>query len=132
MVGLGCAGCSLTVSLPGFTYEVFQGLLGALVWILANATYLDYRREGRPRGFRRLLAFWFGLPTTFLVRLFVPEGRPERLAPDELNAEGEEALLLAEIRAAAVSRTAGRAAGQELAGGHPAEKDDSDDLGDHP
>jgi hypothetical protein len=71
---------------------VFEGILGLLVWLVANGLYIDMKRRGR-RGFGRVVLFFMGLPLTFLW-LVVPEGRDPELqsVPDDTDD------LLAEIR----------------------------------
>lgn len=69
---------------------------GGLAWVLANIAYFDLKRRGK-RGMLRFLAFWGGLPTTFLMAALLPEGKPRSLlaggeSPEEVDA------LLAEIR----------------------------------
>ncbi len=70
-----------------------ESLVGFLVWLVANLVYLDRKRSGR-RGLRRLLAFWLGIPTTWLTLLFVREGSTLLVEPPP---DDEEALL-AEVR----------------------------------
>jgi hypothetical protein len=72
---------------------LIEAAAGAVVWALANAVYFDMKRKGT-RGFRRFLAFWFGVPTTWAMLLLVPEGRIARVHPPL----DDEASLLAEVR----------------------------------
>lgn len=53
---------------------VFQSVVAALVWIVANVVYLDMKRKG-VRGFTRFAAFWVGSPTTWIIFFAVREGR---------------------------------------------------------
>jgi hypothetical protein len=66
-----------------------QWSVGAIVWALANAVYVDMRRKG-VRGFGRFAAFWVGFPVSFLWMALVKEGRPLPLEPDD---DAEELLL---------------------------------------
>jgi hypothetical protein len=60
-----------------------QWSVGAIVWALANAVYVDMRRKG-VRGFGRFAAFWVGFPVSFLWMALVKEGRPLPIeAPDD-------------------------------------------------
>ena len=71
-----------------------QSVIAGVVWIVANAVYLDMKRKGKG-GFTRFAAFWAGLPTTLLAFVVVPEGhRPafETPRPDD------DAALLEAIR----------------------------------
>jgi hypothetical protein len=68
-------------------------LAGALVWLVANGVYLDARRKGT-RGFVRFLAFWMGLPVTWISLIKVAEGSQPVIEPPP---DDEEALL-AEVR----------------------------------
>jgi hypothetical protein len=69
---------------------------GSLAWILANIAYFDLKRRGQ-RGVLRFLAFWAGLPGTFLVAALLPEGKPRPLLPGG-ESPAEVDALLAEIR----------------------------------
>jgi hypothetical protein len=77
------------MGMEGFIGE----FIGALVWLVANVVYLDSRRKGT-RGFRRLLAFWMGLPVTWFTLLVVKEASAPRIEPPPDDEEG----LLAEVR----------------------------------
>jgi hypothetical protein len=66
--------------------------VGAIVWALANAVYVDMRRKG-VRGFGRFAAFWVGFPVSFLWMALVDEGR---LLP--IEAQEDEDELLREVR----------------------------------
>lgn len=70
-----------------------EGMVGGIVWFLANALYADMKRKGRT-GFSRLILFWMGLPMSFLLFLLLPEGSVPEMEepPDDADA------LLAEIR----------------------------------
>jgi len=82
---------------------LLRELIGLIVWLVANAVYLNSVRKGT-RGFRRFLAFWMGLPATFFTLLLVTEGSQPALAPPPDDEEG----LLEEIR-----RNRGLAPGDE-------------------
>lgn len=66
-----------------------QALVSFLVWLVANVVYLSRKRSGT-RGFGRIVAFWLGSPTTWLVFLLVREGSGVAVAPPP---DDEEALL---------------------------------------
>ena len=68
-------------------------LVGAVVWVVALLVYMDARRRGR-RGFTRFIAFWVGMPGTFLSMFVVKEGSQPDIAPPP----DDEHALLAEIR----------------------------------
>jgi hypothetical protein len=72
---------------------VLEGIAGTIVWVLANALYVDQKRKGRG-GFGRIVLFWMGLPLTWLWLLAVPEGSAPVL--EEPPDDAEE--ILAEIR----------------------------------
>jgi hypothetical protein len=61
-----------------------QWAVGAIVWTLANAVYVDLRRRG-VHGFGRFAAFVVGLPATFFWMVRVKEGRP---LPIESSGDG--------------------------------------------
>ncbi len=64
-----------------------------VVWALANLVYVEMKRKGK-KGFQRVLAFFFGLPTTWLAFFLLDEGAQLELAPPP----DDEAALLREIR----------------------------------
>jgi hypothetical protein len=72
---------------------VFEGIAGSIVWILANALYVDLKRKGRS-GFSRIILFWMGIPLTWLWLFLIREGSVQEIeeVPDDAEA------LLAEIR----------------------------------
>ena len=72
---------------------IVSAVVGFLVWVVANVVYADKRRRA-VRGFARLLAFWLGLPGTFLSLLLVKEGSQPALDPPPDDDES----LLAEVR----------------------------------
>ena len=74
---------------------MLEGILGSLVWIVANVAYGLYLRDGE-RGFKRLAAFWLGFPLTLCSGFFVP--RTRRLTEPRRNELEEERTLLMEIR----------------------------------
>ena len=71
ILGLGAVslpGCTVTVS-PG---EFSAGITaGVGLYALANVIYAKMRLEDEPSALKRMLAFWVGLPTTFLLFLLV-------------------------------------------------------------
>jgi hypothetical protein len=73
-----------------------QWSVGAIVWALANAVYVDMRRKG-VRGFGRFAAFWVGFPVSFLWMALVKEGRPLSLETSEDDVDDVDELLL-EVR----------------------------------
>jgi hypothetical protein len=74
---------------------VLEGLIGGLIWALANILYVDLKRKGKP-GFGRIILFWMGTPLTWLWLLLIREGSAPVLeeVPDDANA------ILADIRRA--------------------------------
>lgn len=72
--------------------HVVNGIVGALLWGLANAVYYDLKRKGI-RNFGRFAAFWVGNPTTWITFFAVKEGRQPTFDRPE-----DEDTLLAEIR----------------------------------
>ncbi len=72
---------------------MFEGIVGSVVWVLANALYIDMKRKGRS-GFSRIILFWMGTPLTWLWFFLIREGSAPAIeeAPDDAEA------LLAEIR----------------------------------
>ena len=72
---------------------LIEAVTGAVLWLVANAVYLDMKRKGT-RGFTRFLAFWFGNPATWLTFFLLPEGQAPVVKPPP----DDEAGLLAEIR----------------------------------
>lgn len=70
-----------------------EELISLVVWLVANAVYLDARRKGQG-GFRRFLGFWMGLPGTFFSMVLVTEGSQPVVKPPP---DDEEALL-SEVR----------------------------------
>lgn len=70
-------------------------LVGLVVWLVANGVYLASVRKGE-KGFRRLLAFWMGIPGTLVTLMAVREGSQPVLEPPP----DDEDALLAEVRRA--------------------------------
>jgi len=69
-----------------------QAMVGAMLWLLANAVYYDLRRKGE-RNFTRFAAFWVGTPTTWITLFAVrPLSRPTFETTDD------ESLLFEEVR----------------------------------
>jgi len=81
-----------------------QWAVGAIVWALANAVYVDMRRRG-VRGFGRFAAFWVGFPVSFLWMALVKEGRP---LPIEPPGDDVDELLLEVRRDREARRLGGR------------------------
>lgn len=52
-----------------------ETIFGAAFWTLANLAYLLFRTNGE-HGFRRIAAFWFGMPLTWITLVVVREGVP--------------------------------------------------------
>ena len=48
---------------------MLEGILGSLVWVVANFAYGSYLRDGE-RGFKRLAAFCARIPSHTLCGLF--------------------------------------------------------------
>lgn len=78
-----------------------QTLIAAVVWIVANAVYLDMKRKGI-HGFTRFAAFWAGTPTTWITFFAVKEGVQPTFEP-----EMDDADLLAQIRRDRALRSGG-------------------------
>ena len=94
--------------------DFLKALVGAIIWVVANAVYVDLKRKGL-HGFTRFVAFWLGTPTTWIWLFALREGvRPTFTPPPD--DEGE--ALLREIRADRVSRS--------LPAADEAEKDSND------
>ena len=73
--------------------DLIERIVVAVLWATANAVYFDMKRKGT-RGFRRFLAFWFGIPTTWATFFLLPEGQVHEVKPPP----DDESALLAEIR----------------------------------
>lgn len=93
---------------------LLEELIGLAVWLVANSVYLRARRAGSG-GLQRLLAFWMGLPGTFLCMVLVKEGSQSRLTPPP---DDDEALL-AEVRRARTLRAGSSTAPPDDIQGHP-------------
>lgn len=74
--------------------SLVQGVIAAIVWIVANVVYVDMKRKGI-HGFTRFAAFWAGTPTTWITFFAVREGRQPTF---QASPEDDERDLLAEIR----------------------------------
>ncbi len=72
---------------------MFEGIVGAIIWALANGLYIDLKRKGKT-GFSRVVLFWMGLPLTWLWLFLVKEGTAPVLEEPPDDAEA----ILAEIR----------------------------------
>lgn len=64
-----------------------------VLWILANAVYVDMRRRGE-KGLKRLVAFWIGWPGTLVGMLSVDEASQPAVRKDDRDL----GLLVREIR----------------------------------
>ncbi len=69
-----------------------ESLAAAVVSVVSNVTYYQRRRTGRG-GVGRIVAFWCGVPFTWLTLFLVPVGAPEVEPPPD-----DEDALLDEIR----------------------------------
>lgn len=72
---------------------MFEGVIGSILYALANILYIDQKRKGRG-GFARIILFWMGIPLTWLWLFLVPEGSAPVLDEPRDDAEA----LLEEIR----------------------------------
>ena len=72
---------------------MFEGIVGSIVWVLANALYIDMKRKGRS-GWSRIFLFWMGNPLTWLWFFLIREGSAPEIEEPPDDAEA----LLAEIR----------------------------------
>ncbi|MBT8398019.1 MAG: hypothetical protein HKO65_09655 [Gemmatimonadetes bacterium] len=72
---------------------MFEGLVGSIIWALANILYVDLKRKGKA-GWSRIILFWMGIPLTWLWFFIIREGSAPELeeAPDDADA------ILAEIQ----------------------------------
>ncbi len=93
---------------------MLEGILGGLVWVMANVAYGSMAGTGE-RGFRRFVAFWLGWPGT-LVSYFVikptrrvaePKADPRYRAQLELEEERDLLLEIRRDRALRISRGLG-------------------------
>jgi hypothetical protein len=91
-----------------------EQLVAAVVWVVGLVVYLDLRRRGR-HGFTRLVAFWTGMPATFISMFVVKEGSQ----PDIAIPADDELGLLEEIR-----RDRDEHPGLQAGGNAPAEEED--------
>jgi len=79
---------------PFFRSEfVFEGIIGGIISILANALYIDQRRKGKG-GWARIILFWMGNPLTWLWLFLIKEGS----APEVVEPPDDADAILAEIR----------------------------------
>ena len=93
---------------------MLKGILGGLVWVIANFVYGSMVGDGK-QGFRRLAAFYVGFPGT-LVSYFVikptrrvaePEADPRYRAQLEFEEERDLLLEIRRDRARRISRGQG-------------------------
>jgi hypothetical protein len=59
-----------------------EGIAALIMWVLANAVYVDMRRRGE-RGFKRLCAFWLGWPGTLVGMFSVDEASQPAIRHDD-------------------------------------------------
>ena len=96
---------------------MLEGIVGSLVWIVANLAYGSYVRDGE-RGFKRGLAFYLGFPGTLCSAFVIP--RRKRITKSRRDEFEDEQELLREIRrdrARRLSRGEGADEGTDVAGG---------------
>jgi hypothetical protein len=108
-----------------------QGLIAAVVWLIANVVYVDMKRKGL-RGFTRFAAFWAGTPTTWITLFAVSEGTHPTFEP---SAGDDDAELLLEVRRDRARRLSDGTS--EEAEGSPEARGSSDpgadpETGEHP
>lgn len=70
-----------------------ETIFGLIVWVLANLVYVEMRRRGEG-GAKRLVAFWLGLPGTFVGMLVVDRRALPPIREDDEDMQG----LVEEIR----------------------------------
>ncbi len=84
---------------------MLEGILGALVWLMANLAYGAYVRDGE-RGFRRFAAFCLGFPLTLCSAFVIPRRRSiTKSRRDEFEEEQELLLEIRRDRARRLSRS---------------------------
>ena len=74
---------------------MLEGMLGGVVWVIANLAYGSMVRTGE-QGFRRLAAFWLGWPGTFVSYVVVKPTR--RMAGPQMDPRYQKQLELQEER----------------------------------
>ena len=79
--------------MEAFFLDTIGRIVWAFVFVIANWTYLDFRRVDE-RGFKRFVAFWLGWPLSFLTKILVENGSQPRMKLDDQDL-GE---LVKEIR----------------------------------
>ena len=72
---------------------MFEGIIGSIIWVLANALYIDQKRKGKG-GWGRIILFWMGNPLTWLWLFLIKEGS----APEVVGPPDDAEAILAEIR----------------------------------
>jgi len=95
---------------------MLEGIVGSLVWIVANLAYGSYVRDGE-RGLKRGLSFYLGFPGTLCSAFVIP--RRKRITKSRRDEVEEERELLREIqrdRARRLSRGEGADEGTDVAG----------------
>lgn len=86
---------------------MLEGILGSLVWVVANIAYGTYIRDGE-RGFKRGLAFYLGFPGTLCSAFVIPRSKRIRKSRrDELEEERELLMEIRRDRARRLSRSQG-------------------------
>lgn len=70
-----------------------ESIAALCLWILANAVYVDMRRQGA-KGFKRLVAFWIGWPGTLVGMFSVDEASQPPIRSDDRDLR----LLVEEVR----------------------------------
>ena len=92
--------------MEAFFLDTIGGIVWAFVFVIANWTYLDFRRVDE-RGFKRFVAFWLGWPLSFLTKILVENGSQPRMKLDDRDL-GE---LVKEIRRDRLLRGRSKGAG---------------------
>lgn len=87
------------MSFEGARFGV-EAVVALVAWLIANWAYLDFRRRGE-RGFKRVVAFFMGAPTTFATALWVTEGSQPRIREDDEDLD----QLFREVRRDRLLRT---------------------------
>ena len=74
---------------------MLEGILGGVVWVIANFAYSSMVRTGE-QGFRRLAAFWLGWPGTFVSYMVIKPTR--RMSEPRIDSRYQGQLELEEER----------------------------------
>ena len=95
---------------------MLEGILGSLVWFMANLAYGSYVRDGE-RGFKRFAAFWLGFPLTLCSAFVIPRRRSiTKSRRDEFEEEQELLMEIRRDRARRLSQGQEKDEGMDLAG----------------